>query len=135
MRKGTRRKRWNPLYNPVRAAIMACSFTGDSENVQIQALFELHQLRSGTIGSHTLQIFSALIEISSRLSRRGIGPEVEQVCARARLQLEAFKRSGTVSQELLEVLTELYDWHEAQREGAGAAAYVREACGVCHLAA
>lgn len=133
MRKRNRRRQWNTSENPVRAAIVAAKYRGDPVTMQLQVLTELTQLRAGRIGPHTSYLLDAMATISEKLAARGIGPEVIPACQRVRAELTRIQASAKPPAALIDAASELYSWHEAQREAAEPELYARCSAAFCRI--
>lgn len=133
MRKRTRRKVWNPAFNPIRAAVFAQAYKGDTMPMEVQELITLGELKEGKINDQALHVMHCMAAISKRLAEDGIGPEVLPVCDQAAERLAVASRTREVTEELVVNMQELYELHRAQREMAGPNLYGLAAAPFCKL--
>lgn len=133
MRKRTRRKVWNTAFNPIKAAVFAHAYRGDTLPMETQELIALGELKAGNLDAQGLHVMQCLCAISKRLAEVGIGPEVLPLCNQASAQLAEASRTHTVKPELVETMRELYELHRAQRDLAGPTLYGMAAAPFCRL--
>ncbi|TFY97517.1 hypothetical protein [Ramlibacter rhizophilus] len=133
MKKRTRRRAWNPLANPVRAAVVAAQ-PPDLTTIKTANLMTLREVRAGRIDRHGIQVLEAIVGTSESLARVGVGTEALPVCAAARRALKAIAAArgkvGKLEVAAFEVLIEFYD---AQVDAASQGEVARAVAPYVHL--
>lgn len=104
------------LGNPVYAAIAAKEHQSRLDVNRIVEILAMDALESGTATNDDLRRIEFFIRVAQELGRDGIGPEVLPLCK------VALKTQGNPDVALVR---EIYEYHEAQREAATPAQYLR----------
>lgn len=110
-----KRKRYPVTANPVRFAVMATDHRAQLDETRIAEILAMDALAQGTATPHDLGRLEFMVRVAQRLGRDGIGPEVLPLC----------KAVLHMTPPDIALLREVSEYHEAQREAATPAQYIR----------
>ncbi len=133
-KRGPNRKVWNPNFNPVRSAVFALRFTGNKTIIQLQNYSALQELKTGRVSIDNFQVLVGLVGTSKRLAKAGIGPEVLEACELAQKAMGSIEvAKGVATEEQIQSVIEVFDWHQAQLEAASQTEYAAACSPYCEL--
>ena len=110
-----RHQRYSASANPVRFAVMAADHKFKLDVTRIAEIMAIDALAQGTATAHDTRRILFMVMMAQELGRNGIGPEVLPLC----------KDALSNCDPCADLVREIFEYHEAQREAATPAQYIR----------